>query len=105
MSAQIQENVCLGCGAALDAATHLQDESKRPREGDISVCVYCGAMAFTEDGFLREATVEELATLPEPIKIEIARIRVAARALNLRERKKRNLLASIPASIYGGGER
>lgn len=52
-------NQCVRCKRKLDAVTGLQ--SKVPKEGDFSVCGYCGQlMVFAADQKLRAATDLEM---------------------------------------------
>lgn len=62
---------CPTCGAMVDAATDPTDDSLRPVPGDFSICLYCQDIHVFEEVpdnnselDLREATVEELLTLP-----------------------------------------
>jgi len=42
---------CLKCDAVLDANTHLEEDIE-PKDGDFSVCLYCGEiMVFEGDHF------------------------------------------------------
>jgi transcription elongation factor Elf1 len=46
---------CLACGHKLDAATLLDDDGKRPEEGDFAVCIQCShLMAYDAAGGVRE---------------------------------------------------
>lgn len=50
---------CLRCGHKIDAATDV-GHGAVPTEGDVSVCLHCGALAiFSKDLTLREPTPEE----------------------------------------------
>ncbi len=50
---------CIQCGKFFDAATGVQ--SRIPKEGDVSICGYCGKlMFFTSDKKLRPATDGEM---------------------------------------------
>jgi len=56
---RIPTHSCLHCHGDLSAATNVTSNEK-PKEGDLSICVYCGhLMAFTKDIALRELTPEE----------------------------------------------
>lgn len=67
-----ESNHCVSCGRQLDAATHLKGH--KPKVGDLSVCMYCGATAaFDERLILRELTPEEFAALPASLRDEIER--------------------------------
>ncbi len=51
------ESRCHKCESLLDTAT---GEKKKPKSGDISICIYCGAIGvFKEDLKIRALTNEE----------------------------------------------
>ena len=55
----IKSTRCVCCKKHIDMSTGLQ--SQIPKEGDFSVCVYCGQlMVFEADKSLREANDEEM---------------------------------------------
>lgn len=55
---------CIRCDAKLDATTGVMSDI--PKEGDISICSYCGkVMIFTNDKKLRAATDEEMKDFKE----------------------------------------
>jgi hypothetical protein len=69
---------CLACGYKHDAATEIiHDHGVKPRAGDISVCLNCGALAiFNADLTLRLPTTEEKADLTfnkDVLEAQIAR--------------------------------
>jgi hypothetical protein len=70
---------CTSCGHLLDAASNPFD-LRSPREGDISVCMYCGhLMAFNADMTRRNLTDEEMVEIagdPQLLMIQHARNRV-----------------------------
>jgi len=50
---------CPTCGSPSDAATEPLDSSATPREGDISICLYCrSASVFTGQGLDRRAPTD-----------------------------------------------
>lgn len=52
------------CGYPIDSATHLHDNDKRPKAGDISICLQCGTISqYNEDLSLRLLTPEEQFTI------------------------------------------
>lgn len=58
---------CVRCRKLLDAATGLQD--REPKEGDVSICAYCGqVMLFDKTKKLRAAQEAEFSE----IKTELA---------------------------------
>jgi hypothetical protein len=70
--------VCLECLTPLPRAKNPLDEAAKPAEGDISICLYCGAVAiFTGHGpELREATNEDLLeALKDPEVVRFREIR------------------------------
>lgn len=58
---------CLACDADISDFTDTSGEGSFPQEGDLSMCMYCGALAFytVADGVLgiRRPTGEESRTL------------------------------------------
>lgn len=69
-------NKCPECGHALTIATHIKDDSIKPKDGDISFCINCGsANMFTGVGIVKINESE----LPEYSRKEISRIRAAWR--------------------------
>jgi len=50
---------CIDCKKIIDGASCVNEESK-PSPGDITICLYCGAvMAFNDDLLLRSLTDDE----------------------------------------------
>jgi hypothetical protein len=78
---------CPSCSKLLDAASGVSDDSDRnemkPSEGDVTVCVYCGAVLRFRAGLKLELpTKKELAKLRKSPSWELLRkIRISARAL------------------------
>ena len=56
---------CLKCGSNLDGFTCTTGKAL-PKDGDVSVCIYCSHVAIYDDAAsltLREPTLEELAEI------------------------------------------
>lgn len=51
---------CPGCKTALNMATAAEVD-RRPADGDVSVCSYCGTVAEWTDGMTRLVAVDETA--------------------------------------------
>jgi hypothetical protein len=52
------------CGRTLDGATCADGSQKKPKAGDVSVCMYCQAVLFFRaDGTLRRLNTEEMGKL------------------------------------------
>ena len=75
---------CLSCHAQLDTATEVTGQDVRPDEGDMSLCIKCGAIAvFTGHGNqLREATVMEMRKFLGDRRVQIARGAILAMRQN-----------------------
>ena len=55
------DQTCSSCGYAVNAASNLTNDKKKPTAGDVSVCLRCGhLMAFNNDMTLRELTSDEM---------------------------------------------
>lgn len=51
---------CPNCASKLDAATSARLDDAHPKEGDFSLCAYCGSiLVFRADLTLRNATTRE----------------------------------------------
>lgn len=77
---------CLQCGLVLDGAAQVGDypDDRKPREGDLSICVKCSALAvYTGDG-IREMTVDE-----RFMAIESPQVQMAIRAIKSMHAKER----------------
>jgi hypothetical protein len=75
----VPTNLCLQCGQKLDAATDTLDSGARPKEDDISLCLYCGAFAaFTGEGRLRPLTDEENSIVNNDPRIMVAQAAIIA---------------------------
>ena len=85
------KETCRKCGYEIDAYTHAHGNAK-PRPGDVSFCLNCGALSvFTKDMTLRAPTTEENAKFQRDqrvIDVQIARAAVVGDTI-----KQRNGLA------------
>ena len=43
---------CENCKHELDAHSNLEDKNLKPKDGDISVCLYCGYLASFKNGII-----------------------------------------------------
>lgn len=60
---RVKGSACPACGKIMDAATNLVD-SGAPRQGDLSICLYCQALLqFEADGRLKMLPAEVLADI------------------------------------------
>ena len=67
---------CPECGYESELSTNIEDDSIRPKNGDISFCINCGsANMFSDKGIVKVNESE----LSEDAKMEISRIRAAWR--------------------------
>lgn len=41
MTVRVPIQLCPGCGATLDAASHLSEKGVRPDPGSVTICLYC----------------------------------------------------------------
>jgi NMD protein affecting ribosome stability and mRNA decay len=63
MRGQIVGDCCPRCGEEADGVTAINDTSniRMPKEGDVGICVYCGAFnIYQGDRRQREMSVKEL---------------------------------------------
>ena len=69
------ENRCPRCCKKLDAATTLSNHEK-PKEGDLSVCFYCGQlMKFSSDGSLLPLEENDLKMLTDEVRKELLSVK------------------------------
>lgn len=62
---------CPKCGYYIDDSTNIHDESLKPRDGDISICLSCG----TVHQFMNNELVDvDYNSLPDETKQEILKI-------------------------------
>lgn len=60
-STRTPECRCLACGHKISAASEMDNTGERPVEGNLTVCLYCGAvMMFDHDLTLRGMTDAEM---------------------------------------------
>jgi hypothetical protein len=60
---RVPVSICAACGAPNDGAASYPKDAV-PKDGDVSLCMYCGHLAmFASDLSLREVTSEELAVI------------------------------------------
>jgi hypothetical protein len=85
MSERIPKQVCPFCRYAMDHADGL--ETKKPKVGDISLCLKCMEISLFGKGFmLREPTVTELIEIQRSLAwLKIERARAAWRRLKIKE--------------------
>lgn len=62
---------CQNCGKRLDQHSNVDDESLKPRDGDISVCMYCGEVNQFKNGKLE---LIDIKNLPKDVQQEVLRI-------------------------------
>lgn len=56
----IKQQQCPGCGYRMDTSADVYNGGRAPEEGDISICLSCGAPTiFTKEGTLRTPTTQE----------------------------------------------
>lgn len=65
---------CPKCGYHIDGSTNIHDESLKHRDGDISICLNCGAVHQFMDSELVDVDYN---SLPDDVKQEICRINQA----------------------------
>lgn len=60
-SKRIRESRCTSCGKQLTGAMVVDDRTRTPKPGDVSVCMWCGhIMAFDAELALRDLTDDEV---------------------------------------------
>lgn len=77
---RIPAHPCPRCGYPIDTATAAsyptsdgETEPVKPRSGDLTVCLWCGApMEFRESGDPRWLTLDELNALPREARWKLA---------------------------------
>jgi len=52
------ENICSNCNNRIDAATTFEEVEALPKDGDISICAYCGQLG-RYDGEMRVKKMNE----------------------------------------------
>lgn len=87
MSAAIPLTKCPTCGYEMDAATCLADESARPTEGDLSVCLCCGELlAYTASLGVRILDLNDMLRIPPETQAELLRHQTVIRRERLIKR-------------------
>lgn len=72
MSTRHTMQACPHCGAELDAATHAGPGEPQPKEGDVSVCLYCAGMLEYGPGLaLRPLDID---TLPIQMRVKLRHV-------------------------------
>ena len=57
----VPESRCTACGHFLDRAGGVDNNDRKPKPGDVSICIECGhIMVFGDDMQLRDPTGEEM---------------------------------------------
>lgn len=62
---------CPKCGYKIDDNANIHDESLKPKNGDISICLKCGAVHQFMD---RDLVDVDYNSLPDDVKQEILKI-------------------------------
>lgn len=78
---------CPICFYEMDAATSLEEPNAKPRVGDFSLCINCGALlVFEERTQLRQATDDDMQHLRPDQK---AKVQIAQKIIR-EQRKEKN---------------
>jgi len=64
----VKDMECLKCGYHIDGSMNIHDENLKPKNGDISICLKCGAVHQFMDGKLVDVDYN---SLPNYVKQEI----------------------------------
>lgn len=85
---EIPNQRCWKCGYRMDRTTEVLGDAK-PREGDVSMCLDCGALGiFTKNLMIRKPTEEEQARWEvDPLIVRAQILRVGSIGDALRGRK------------------
>lgn len=82
---RMKPQLCLQCGALLDAASGMF-ENATPKAGDCSLCIHCGfAMVFTDELTFRKPTPDEASEIDNNYRVKVGRLAIS----NLRDRRNR----------------
>jgi hypothetical protein len=81
MTEEIAVTKCWMCGYEYDRVTGLTEPDKPARDGDITICINCGAIAIfsAEKRGLREPELKELLSFPEDDRRRIEAIQLHIR--------------------------
>jgi hypothetical protein len=72
---------CPVCAFAIECSTALSGPSKPPAKGDVTVCGRCASFLMFEDGLaLRLMDINDVAALPDEIRIDMERTRRFAKS-------------------------
>lgn len=67
---------CPSCGMKADGAVCVEDDTKRPKPGNFSVCFECTTfLKFADDLSLMVLTAEEMRELPEDLQDQLWKMR------------------------------
>ncbi len=66
---------CGNCGKKLDEHSNIDDDALKPKEGDISVCLYCGEVNQFINGKLELVDVKDLPKDTQQYLLKIERAR------------------------------
>ena len=71
---RLAATTCPECGAMLDDATNMEDDSLKPEPGDISCCIECAVvLEYQDDMQMRKLSADEFLALPDDVRLEIAK--------------------------------
>ena len=80
---------CPHCGYRLDRASDVSGAGQVPGDGDLTLCIECGQLAFFDasvPGGLRRVNVAEQVELLQDVRV--LQIRMAWRALDAKRRRE-----------------
>ena len=86
-NAKLPESKCAKCGYKMDGATNVHDQNLRPKAGDVSLCLHCGAIGIFDvaQKVRQPSELELVRIMREPgVAEEIARIEAARKKLGMR---------------------
>ncbi len=66
--------MCLCCGYTMDSASSATKENAVPKEGDISVCLNCGALYALRAGAWAPLGALDMAALPADVRGLVERV-------------------------------
>jgi hypothetical protein len=77
---KVEPWACVGCGFRCDAmGTLVGQEGVPPADGDLTVCLNCGARYLMRDGRWQLITMADLSQLPLRFRHELERIEALRR--------------------------
>lgn len=82
---------CTICGYPLGGTSPVTEPGAVPKDGDASICVYCGAVAaFNDDGTLRRPTADEMREFlaDDVIRQAVRSVNIANAFLPMRRRSR-----------------